>query len=130
MDSNSTPRGYWDGATPRERSELIIHGASVAAGAAAALSLVPGSDSVAIMPIQVAMVAGIAREYGIEPSASLVKSTLYASLGSVTGKAGAGLLLRWTPVAGNVIRAGVAAGVTEAIGRMVLKRLEEGGGLT
>lgn len=130
MDQTEPSRPFWDGATPRERSELIIHGAAAAAGAAAALSLVPGSDSVAIMPIQVAMVAAIAREYGIEPSASLVKSTLWASLGSVTGKAGAGLLLRWTPVAGNVVRAGVAAGVTEAIGRMVLQRLEDGEGLT
>lgn len=119
----------WDDATPRERSELIIHGAAVAAGAAAAASIVPGSDSVAIMPIQVAMVAGVAREYGIEPSASLVKSTIYASLGSIVGKAGAGLLLRWVPGPGNVIRASVAFSVTEGIGQMIVKRLEAGEGL-
>lgn len=120
----------WEDATPRERSEIIIHGAALAAGAAAAVSVVPGSDSVAIMPIQVAMVAGVAREYGIEPSASLVKSTIYASLGSIVGKAGAGLLLRWVPVAGNAVRASVAFSVTEGIGRMILQRLEDGKGLT
>ena len=115
---------------PKQRSELIINAAAAAAGGAAAMAVVPGSDSVAIMPIQVAMVAAVAREYGIEPSASLVKSTIYASLGSIVGKAGAGLLLRWTPVAGNLVRAGVAFSVTQALGRMVLERMEAGQGLT
>ncbi len=113
----------------RRRCEFIIHGASAAAGGAAALTLVPGADSVAIMPIQVAMVAALAREYGIAPSASLVKSTVYASLGSIVGKAGAGVLLRIVPVAGNVVRASVAFSVTEALGHLVLDRLEKGDGL-
>jgi uncharacterized protein (DUF697 family) len=81
------------------------------------------------MPIQVAMVAAIAKEHGIAPSASLIKSTVYATLGSIVGKAGAGLLVRWTPVAGNLVRASVAFGVTEALGRLVLDRLEAGEGL-
>jgi uncharacterized protein (DUF697 family) len=126
-DTEGTPGGGHD---PRRRSELIINAAATAAGGAAAMSVVPGSDSVAIMPIQVAMVAAVAREYGIEPSASLVKSTIYASLGSIVGKAGAGLLLRWTPVAGNLVRASVAFSVTQALGRMVLDRMEAGEGLT
>ena len=113
----------------RKRCELIIHGASVAAGGAAAATLVPGADSVAIMPIQVAMVAALAKEHGIELSTSLVKSTVYASLGSIVGKAGAGLLLRWTPVAGNLVRASVAFSVTEAMGHLILDRLEAGEGL-
>jgi uncharacterized protein (DUF697 family) len=113
----------------RARCELIIHASAAAAGASAAAMLVPGADSVAIMPIQVAMVAAIAKEHGIQPSASLIKSTVYATLGSIVGKAGAGLLLRWTPFAGNVVRASVAFGVTEALGRLVLDRLEAGEGL-
>lgn len=110
----------------RQKCEMYIHAASVAAGAAAAGSVVPGADSVAIMPIQIAMIAAVAREYGVELSGSLVKSTMYASFGSVMGRAGSGLLLRWTPIAGNVVRAGVAFSVTEALGRLVLERLEAG----
>jgi uncharacterized protein (DUF697 family) len=113
----------------RKRCELIIHTASLAAGGAAAATLLPGADSVTIMPIQVAMIAAVSNEYGIEPSASLVKSTVYASLGSIVGKAGSGLLLRWVPVAGNFVRASVAFSVTEALGRLVLDRLEAGEGL-
>jgi uncharacterized protein (DUF697 family) len=84
---------------------------------------------VAIMPIQVAMVAGIAKEYGLDLSTSLVKSVVYASLGSIAGRAGAGLLLRFVPVAGNLVRASVAFSVTEALGHLVLERLEKGEGL-
>jgi uncharacterized protein (DUF697 family) len=112
-----------------ERCEWIVNGAAAAAAGAAALSPLPGADSVAIMPIQVAMVAGLAREYDLEVSTALVKSTIYASLGTITGRAGAGLLLRWTPIAGNLVRGGVAAGVTQAMGRMILDRLRAGKGL-
>ena len=113
----------------RERSELIIHGASVAAGATAATSVLPGADAVAIMPIQIAMVTAVSREYGITPSASIMKSTIYASLGQMLGKAGSSLLLRFTPVAGNVVRGSVAFAVTEALGKLLLERLEEEGGV-
>jgi uncharacterized protein (DUF697 family) len=120
----------WDEASPRERSELIIHGAAVAAAGAAASTVIPGSDAVLIMPIQVGMVAAIAHQYGIEPTASLLRSTVYATLGSIVGKAGAGVLLRWVPVAGNLVRGSVAFSVTEALGQLVLQRLEAGEGLS
>lgn len=83
----------------------------------------------AIMPIQVAMVTAVSREYGVPVSAGVIKSTVYASLGSIVGKAGAGILLRWTPIAGNAVRASVAFGVTQALGRLLLERLESGGSL-
>lgn len=113
----------------KQRCEMIIHGASVAAAGAAAVTVIPGADSVAIMPIQIAMVAAVSREYGINLSASVVRSTVYASLGSIVGKAGAGVLLRWTPVAGNLVRASVAFSVTQGLGRLLLDRLDEGKGL-
>lgn len=116
-------------AAVRQKCEMIIHGSSVAAAGAAAATIVPGADSVAIMPIQIAMVAAVSRQYGIDLSASVIRSTVYASLGSIVGKAGAGLLLRWTPIAGNVVRASVAFSVTQALGRLLLERLEEGNGL-
>lgn len=113
----------------RKKSETIIHGAALAAGAASAASVIPGSDGMAIMPIQVAMVTAVCREYGVPVSAGVIRSTVYASLGSIVGKAGAGLLLRWTPVAGNAVRASVAFGVTQALGRLLLERLESGDSL-
>lgn len=110
----------------RGRSETIVHLAAAAAAGASAMAVIPGSDAVAIMPIQIMMVAAVANEYGIKPSGSLIKSTIYASLGSIVGKGGSRLLTRWTPIAGNVVRAGVAFGVTEGLGRMAIERLQAG----
>ncbi len=128
-DTQDETDGHDEEAARRRRCETIIHASSAVAAAAATGTFVPGADSVAIMPVQVAMVAALANEHGIAPSSSIVKSVVYASLGSIVGKAGAGVLLRWVPVAGNLVRASVALSVTEALGHMVLERLEKGEGL-
>ena len=108
------------------RCTVIIHGAAAAASGAAAISLIPGSDAMAIMPIQIAMIAALAKEFDVDVSGAAIRSTMYASLGRIVGQGGAGLLLRWTPIAGQIVRAGVAASVTEALGWTAYKRLEAG----
>ncbi len=113
-----------------KRCAVIIHGASAAAGAAAAVSVVPGADAVAIAPVQVAMITALANEFDVHWTAAAVRSTLYASLGTIFGKGGANLILRWAPVYGNVVRATVAASVTEALGWAAVKKLQSDGQLT
>ncbi len=113
-----------------KRCAVIIHGASATAGAAAAATIIPGSDSVAIMPVQVAMITALADEFDIPWTDSAVRAALYASLGRIVGKGGAGLLLRWVPVYGNAIRAVVAASVTETLGWAVVQKLRTDGRLT
>lgn len=113
-----------------KRCAAIIHSSSAAAGGAAAVSIIPGSDSVAIMPVQVAMITALADEFDVPWTDSAVRAALYASLGRIVGKGGAGLLLRWIPVYGNLVRAAVAASVTEALGWAVVKKLRADGGLT
>ena len=112
------------------RCATIIHGASAAAGAAAAGAIVPGSDAVAIAPVQVGMITALADEFDVHWTDAAVKSTLYASLGTIVGKGGANLVLRWVPVYGNLIRAVVAASVTEALGWAVVQKLRTDGRLT
>lgn len=113
----------------RKRAETIIHASAAAAAAAAATTVIPGSDAMAIMPIQIAMATAVCKEYGVPVSKGVLRSTIYASLGKIVGQAGAGLLLRWTPIAGNAVRASVAFGVTEAVGRLLIERLESGDSL-
>lgn len=108
------------------RCAAIIHGAAATASGAAAISLIPGSDALAIMPIQIVMISALAYEFGVDVSGAAIRSTMYASLGRVLGQGGAGLLLRWTPIAGQVVRAGIAASVTEGLGWTAYKRLEAG----
>lgn len=112
------------------RCATIIHGASAAAGAAAAGAIIPGSDAVAIAPVQVGMITALADEFDVHWTDAAVKSTLYASLGTIVGKGGANLVLRWVPVYGNLIRAVVAASVTEALGWAVVQKLRTDGKLT
>ena len=112
------------------RCATIIHGASAAAGAAAAGAIIPGSDAVAIAPVQVGMITALADEFDVHWTDAAVRSTLYASLGTIVGKGGANLVLRWVPVYGNLIRAVVAASVTEALGWAVVQKLRTDGRLT
>ncbi len=113
-----------------KRCAAIIHGASAAAGGAAAVAIIPGADSVAIMPVQVAMITALADEFDVPWTDAAVRAALYASLGRIVGRGGAGLLLRWVPVYGNVVRAAVAASVTEALGWAVVQKLRTDGRLT
>lgn len=113
-----------------QRCAAIIHGASAAAGVAGAGAIIPGSDAVAIMPVQVAMITALADEFDVPWTDSAVRAALYASLGRIVGKGGAGLLLRWIPGYGNVVRAAVAVSVTEALGWAVVKKLRTDGRLT
>lgn len=112
-----------------KRCAAIIHGAAAASAGAAAAAPFPGSDFVAIAPIQVAMIVALADEFGAPFSDAGVKSALYAGLGRIVGRGGAGLLLRWLPGYGNVVRAGVAASVTEALGWTAVKKLKADGSI-
>ena len=76
------------------------------------------------------MITALADEFDIPVTDAAVRSTLYASLGTIVGKGGANLVLRWIPVYGNVIRGVVAAGVTEALGWAVVQKLRTDGKLT
>lgn len=113
----------------QKRCAAIIHTASAAAAGAAGATMVPGSDSIAIAPVQVAMITALADEFDIPWTDAAVRSTLYATLGTMVGKGGANLVLRWVPVWGNVVRAAVAVGVTQALGWAVVKKLETEGKL-
>ena len=110
----------------KKRCGVIIHGSATAAGAAGALSLVPGPDAVIIMPIQVAMVAALAHACDAPLSKSLARSAAYAALGQILGKGSARLFGMWIPGLGQVVRAGVAFSVTQAIGWIIVDQLERG----
>lgn len=110
----------------KARCDKIIHTAASVAAAGGGLTLVPGSDALVIMPVQVLMVARLAREYDVKLSRSLARSAAYATVGQILGRGSARILASWLPGAGSVIRAGVAFSITEAIGWAVVEQLESG----
>lgn len=111
----------------REKATRVIHYAATAAGAVGFLSPLPGADAVLISPIQAALVLKLTSVYGQRPRSAALKAAGYAALGQVTGKGVSRVAAALMPGIGSFVRAGVAAGVTEAIGWAVVENLEEDG---
>jgi uncharacterized protein (DUF697 family) len=109
------------------RCNLIIHGAAGAAGAVGAgLAQIPAADAALIAPIQVSMILALGRVFDVEIPKTLARSVTYATFGTIMGKGISKAAFRLVPVVGNVVNAGVAAGVTEALGWTVVRQLEDG----
>ena len=104
----------------RMKCHVIIHTASVAAGAVGAgLAQIPGSDSAVITPIQLAMTVALGRVFGIELTDSAVRASVASLAASTVGRTAAQVLIGRIPAAGNIINACTAVSITEAMGWML-----------
>lgn len=104
----------------RAACHAIIHAASVSAGAVGAgLAQVPGSDNLVITPIQLAMTIALGRVFDIDLSESAASAALASTAAATVGRTASQVLIGWIPGIGNVINAGTAATITEAIGWML-----------
>lgn len=109
---------------------IVAAAATSAAGIAAAP--IPFSDAVAIVPIQVAMLAGISATFGLSIDESflttVVGSILAGAGGTLAGRAIVSSLLKFIPgvgsVAGGVLAATTAAALTTAFGEAYIAVLE------
>ena len=110
----------------KKQAAATIHGAGALAGAIGLLSPIPGPDAALIAPIQAILVLRLASLYGVRPSSAALRSAGYAALGQVVGKGSARVLAALIPGMGSIVRGGVAASMTEAIGWAVIDNLEEG----
>jgi uncharacterized protein (DUF697 family) len=111
----------------REEATRLIHSAAAVAGAVGFLSPIPGADAALIGPIQAALVLKLTSVYEQRPRGAALKAAGYAALGQVMGRGAARVGVAFLPGIGSVVRCGVAAGMTEAIGWAVVENLEEGG---
>ncbi|MNF67253.1 hypothetical protein D3C84_490610 [compost metagenome] len=106
-----------------EQAEKEVNIASAAAAAAAAVPI-PFSDAVALIPIQVGMLAKVGVTFGMETSTAalttLVTSALGSSAATLAGRALVTGLLKMIPVVGSVaggaIAAATAVTLTKALG--------------
>ena len=88
-----------------------IHTASVAAGAGGAIPI-PIADAIPISAAQVTMVVALGKIFDQEISSSAAKGAIAAAASTFVGRN----LIKLIPIAGWIVSAGVAAGITEAIG--------------
>ncbi len=101
----------------RGRCHAIIPTASASAGAVGGgLAQIPGSDSVPLCAIQSTMIAALGRVFGLELTDTMARAALLATPTAIGGRLLSQFLLGWIPVAGNIINAGTAASITEALG--------------
>lgn len=99
----------------RQADKAILF-ASGSAATAAGLNPMPMSDSLAIVPIQMALAARLAQIYGLSFLDNSVLGLLKAQLISLIGRQMAVSLTKLVPVFGQIINAGVAGGITIGVG--------------
>lgn len=88
-----------------------IHTASVAAGAGGAIPI-PIADAIPISAAQITMVIALGKVFDQEITLTAAKGAIAAAASTFVGRN----LIKLIPIAGWVVSAGVAAGITEAIG--------------
>lgn len=113
-----------------QRAHVVVAGAALTAGGAGAVPI-SFSDAIAIVPIQISMLAGISAVWGLPVStaflATLISGAITGSAASVVGRAAAGGLLKLIPgvgsVVGGAISASVASTLTTAFGEAYIATL-------
>ena len=113
------------------RAHKVVAAASAAAATAAAIP-VPFSDALAIVPIQISMLAGISACFGLDVSRGFLGTVVggaFSSLaGTLAGRAAVGSLLKFFPgigsIAGGIISAAIATTLTVAFGEAYIGTLQ------
>ena len=112
------------------QAHRVVTKAASAAASAAAIPL-PFSDAVAIVPIQIAMLASISVSFGLDVNnrflGTLVSGIFSSLVGTLGGRAMVGSLLKLFPaigsVVGGIISATVATSLTVAFGQAYILTL-------
>ncbi|NJL89769.1 MAG: DUF697 domain-containing protein [Coleofasciculaceae cyanobacterium SM2_1_6] len=101
----------------KTQSRLIVTGAATSAAVMGAIPI-PHSDAIAIVPIQVGMLAGISATFGLSIDQSFITTIIGSVIagvgGTFAGRTIVASLLKMIPVAGSVA-GGTIAGVTAAL---------------
>ena len=97
----------------------IIHGASVATGAAgAAGAQLPMADNAVITPIQIGMIIALAKVFDRNLTKEAAFGVLKGAGAAFFGRGVSQVLVGWVPGFGNAINTATAASLTEAVGWM------------
>lgn len=102
----------------KTQSHAIVAGAAASAAGMAAVPI-PFSDAVAIVPIQVGMLAGISATFGLSVDKSflstLIGSVIAGAGGTLAGRSIAASILKLIPGAGSAVGGTIAAATAAAL---------------
>lgn len=108
------------------KCNMIIHAASIAAGAVGAgLAQVPCGDNAIITPIQIGMIISLGKVFNRQVSESAAMSSILSITAYTIGRGASQVLIGWIPGAGNLTNAATAASITEAIGWLIAEEFDE-----
>lgn len=96
------------------KCNATIHTATIAAGAVGAIPI-PAADAIPISGAQILMVITLGKIFNQKISETAAKAIIGAAASTFIGRQ----LFKFVPVVGWIASAGIAAGITEAIGWMV-----------
>lgn len=103
----------------------IIHSASLAAGAVGGgMAQMMGSDRLVITPIQLTMAISLGEVFGITLNYSTAQAACASAAAASVGRTAAQVLCGWIPGIGNIINAGTALTITEAIGWIMAREFD------
>lgn len=95
----------------------------------AAMAQAPGLDELVLSGVEISMATSIYNDiYRFKFSKTIIQSLLTGIIGNRVGTyafKGATKLVTWTPLAGNILNAGVAGGTTAALGAAIIAQCEE-----
>lgn len=114
----------------RSHAHGVVATAAISAAGFAAAPM-PFADAVAIVPVQVGMIAGISATFGLALSTAFISTLVMSAAGStaatVTGRMIVGGLLKLVPgggsIAGGLLSAATAAALTTALGETYILAL-------
>jgi len=109
----------------RKKCRKVIHGTAVAA-AAVAVSPIPVSDVIVLIPMQAGMVVKIGAIYSYEITPERGKEILAVAGGGIVFRYAFQVLIKFLPGLGSVIGPVIAYGGTVAIGEAALAYFESG----
>ena len=110
----------------KRKCEKIINTAAIACGGVGTgFAQLPFADSAIITPIQIAMVVNIGKEFDLDLTDSAALAIIGSLAGAIAGRSVSACMLGWFPVIGNFVNAATAAGLTEVIGHLAMKKFAE-----
>jgi len=101
-----------------EKCHLIIHTATVAAGAIGAIPI-PCADAIPICGFQITMIISLGKVFDLTIGRSVAESIASVTFAATAGRFIVSNLLKLIPGIGSIVGAATAVGITEAMGWLV-----------